>query len=205
MGRQRKDYETIYDLLPVPPALKRFLTTREPADFQAALQEHGPVVLANNEVQKHLTGWHITLQVDASLAQYARFRHQRSPDIQVAREALSGIGKALLPPKKAGRPRELEPDRAVVLDCVKAVDACLRSFRRAWRSSPTQDYEDALRRTGVDKLISFPKTRGVSRNLLSGSLRQHTIRIAATLLSLSCWQVRQAIKGHRLRKSGGKR
>lgn len=141
----------------IDEATAQFLETGEPEDLHAALRASGVLVLDSPEVRARLSRWREILLLAQMFPEL-----WTEPGSRAAVRGLMGIGRALTPARRPGRPRRPRRDISVYTAWIKqqhaALVAAIRGFRtscaaRRERAYKTERWWRALPKDEADALL----------------------------------------------------
>lgn len=207
-------------------ATSAFLTSGRPEDLYSTLRQHGPRIFTNRRVVERVEAWwHTVIAADVAggILNIPSNQRRNDPTAQQAIRALRGIGPALVPQAKRGRPRKASlvlretwiP--AFVADLAGPIRALRTEARAVWGKVPHGHFDklsidqarDTLQRFGFDRdmALVLARTRPHSSRILFGRREPHQVaeRLATTLLkvlgrSVTMSQVRKATSSSRRRR-----
>ena len=183
----------------VAKAAEPFVESGSPGDLYAALKRHGVSVLALPAVRERVEAWQDAIQFAATLAV---LRHRSPAADREARDAvraLRGIGPALVPEMKTGRPRKSFPPEAQAIRMhYENILAPLANAKRWWDSSPVFTPEDAPPEILPEFLKDWLshacyKSNGRPVRLATDRPRDVAVRIVADLLGLHLKDITRAV------------
>lgn len=199
----------------IDEATAQFRKTGEPDDLHAALQKYGTLVLGAPEVWQRLEQWRALLLLAIEWPEL-----RSDPDVRRARRGLSGIGKALVPPRRPGPPLHhvTSETAAEIAQRHRALVAAIESFRRAcgshgaslgqkrlwWKGLSPHEAAALLAHSGFPPELAEMLTRSRPRQLLPGGgearrlaidlVRAVWLDLAPGRLPLSESDVRRALR-----------